>query len=131
MFYLRSNIFCRCFSLCAGGIIYSCVGIAGVQNIMGLIFSMSIFLGMLNCMAVQPVYGAERPVFYRERAARMYSPGPYALASALAELPYLAAQAIIMVRSNPSVLAYYFITTDKLKKSVLKSIDANPLVCVT
>ncbi len=32
-------------------------------------------------MTVQPVVGAEREVFYRERAAAMYATGPFALVS--------------------------------------------------
>jgi len=63
----------------------------------GLIYSMSTFLGMFNSVTVQPVVAAERVVFYRETAASMYSPAPYALATGVAELPYLAAQALIMV----------------------------------
>ena len=42
--------------------------------------------GMFNCMTVQPLASAERIVFYRERAASMYSPGPYSLAISLAEV---------------------------------------------
>ena len=35
-------------------------------------------------MTAQPMVIAERVVYYRERAALMYSPLPYALASAVA-----------------------------------------------
>ncbi|GAB4819215.1 hypothetical protein N2152v2_006261 [Parachlorella kessleri] len=73
------------------------VGISTVQNIMGLIYSMAIFLGMFNAMTVQPVVAAERVVFYRETAASMYSPAPYAMATGVAELPYLAAQTLLLV----------------------------------
>jgi len=52
---------------------------------------------MFNAMTVQPLVGAERVVFYRERAAMLYSPGPYSLALGLAEVPYLIAQALVMV----------------------------------
>jgi hypothetical protein len=34
---------------------------------------------MFNCMTVQPVMGAERTVFYRERSSAYYAPGPYAV----------------------------------------------------
>jgi ABC-type multidrug transport system ATPase subunit/ABC-type multidrug transport system permease subunit len=68
-----------------------------VQNIMGLIFSMSIFNGMFNAMTVLPLISAERVVFYRESAASMYAPRALALAQGVAELPYLAVQAIVMV----------------------------------
>lgn len=36
-------------------------------------------------------------MFWRETAASMYSPLPYALATTLAEVPYLLIQAVIMV----------------------------------
>ena len=72
-------------------------GVSVVQNIMGLIFSMAIFNGMFNCMAIMPIIGAERTVFYREKAASMYAPRALALAQGIAELPYLAVQAITMV----------------------------------
>lgn len=38
------------------------------------------FLGASNANAVQPIVGIERTVFYRERAAGMYSAIPYAFA---------------------------------------------------
>ena len=53
--------------------------VATVQNVMGLVFVLTTFLGMFNCMTVQPVIGAERTVFYRERSSSYYSPGPYAV----------------------------------------------------
>jgi hypothetical protein len=39
-----------------------------------------IFVGINNCQTVQPIVAIERTVFYRERAAGMYAPLPYALA---------------------------------------------------
>jgi len=39
-----------------------------------------IFVGINNCQTVRPVVAIERTVFYREKAAGMYSPLPYALA---------------------------------------------------
>lgn len=39
-----------------------------------------IFVGINNCQTVQPIVAVERTVFYRERAAGMYAPLPYALA---------------------------------------------------
>lgn len=41
------------------------------------------FLGTLNIMGVQPVVETERIVLYRERAAGMYSPLPYAFGQVL------------------------------------------------
>ncbi|URD80078.1 Pleiotropic drug resistance protein [Musa troglodytarum] len=40
------------------------------------------FVGVNNCATVQPLVAIERTVFYRERAAGMYSALPYALAQA-------------------------------------------------
>lgn len=39
-----------------------------------------IFIGIENAATVQPVVAVERTVFYRERAAGMYSALPYAFA---------------------------------------------------
>lgn len=39
-----------------------------------------LFVGFENSVTVQPVVAVERTVFYRERAAGMYSAIPYALA---------------------------------------------------
>lgn len=52
---------------------------------------------MFNAITVQPLVAAERVVFYRERAAMLYAPGPYSLALGLAEIPYLLIQSIVMV----------------------------------
>lgn len=38
-----------------------------------------LFLGVQNATTVQPVVAIERTVFYRERAAGMYSALPYAV----------------------------------------------------
>jgi len=37
-----------------------------------------LFLGAMNASSVQPVVAIERTIFYRERAAGMYSALPYA-----------------------------------------------------
>lgn len=47
---------------------------------MGALFASVVFLGAINQNAVQPIVSVERTVFYRERAAGMYSSLPYALA---------------------------------------------------
>ena len=47
---------------------------------MGSMYAAVTFLGMQSASSVQPVVGVERPVFYRERAAGMYSAIPYAIA---------------------------------------------------
>lgn len=50
------------------------------MSAMGSMYAAVIFLGIQNASAVQPVVDIERTVFYRERAAGMYSALPYAFA---------------------------------------------------
>ena len=47
---------------------------------MGVMYVANLFLGNTNTTAVQSVVAIERTVFFRERAAGMYSALPYALA---------------------------------------------------
>lgn len=49
-------------------------------TVMGALYSACLFLGVNNSSSVQPVVSIERTVFYREKAAGMYSPFPYAAA---------------------------------------------------
>ncbi|XP_043694952.1 pleiotropic drug resistance protein 1-like isoform X2 [Telopea speciosissima] len=66
-----------------------------IMNAMGSIYAAVIFLGIQNASAVQPVVDVERTVFYRERAAGMYSAMPYAFAQVFIELPYVFIQTIV------------------------------------
>ena len=50
------------------------------MNVLGAIYSAVLFLGATNASAAQTVVSIERMVFYRERAAGMYSELPYAFA---------------------------------------------------
>lgn len=63
-------------------------------NAMGSMYTAVIFLGITNATGVQPVVSVERTVFYRERAAGMYSALPYAVGQVLIELPYCFVQAV-------------------------------------
>lgn len=45
---------------------------------MGSMYAAVIYIGVQNSGSVQPVVVVERTVFYRERAAGMYSAFPYA-----------------------------------------------------
>jgi len=47
---------------------------------MGSMYAAVLFLGVQNASSVQPVVAVERTVFYREKAAGMYSALPYAFA---------------------------------------------------
>ncbi len=51
-----------------------------IFNVMGALYATVIFLGITNASTVQPIVAVERSVFYRERAAGMYAPMPYAIA---------------------------------------------------
>ncbi|KAK2651460.1 hypothetical protein Ddye_011316 [Dipteronia dyeriana] len=62
-------------------------------NAMGSMYGAVLFLGIQNAGSVQPVIAIERTVFYRERAAGMYSALPYAIAQVLIGIPYIFAQA--------------------------------------
>ena len=50
-----------------------------ILNIQGALYFCTFFMGIVNSLIVQPVAAAERTVFYRERAARMYSVIAYSL----------------------------------------------------
>lgn len=69
--------------------------VSGVLNIMGVLFSSTLFVGISNCLSIQHLVAAQRTVFYRERAAGMYSVLPFALAQLLVEIPYLVVQALV------------------------------------
>ncbi|KAI3716294.1 hypothetical protein L6452_23531 [Arctium lappa] len=66
-----------------------------LMNAMGSMYAAALFLGIQNSATVQPVIDVERTVFYRERAAGMYSALPYAMAQVLVEIPYIFAQTMI------------------------------------
>ncbi|KAL8537692.1 hypothetical protein ACS0TY_012730 [Phlomoides rotata] len=61
-------------------------------TIIGAMYASVLFVGINNCSTVQPVVAIERTVFYRERAAGMYSALPYALAQVIVEIPYVLIQ---------------------------------------
>ncbi|XAR53482.1 Xenobiotic-transporting ATPase [Bertholletia excelsa] len=64
-------------------------------NLLGAIYASVFFLGATNTCTVQPVVAIERTVFYRERAAGMYSPLPYAFAQVAVETIYVAIQTLL------------------------------------
>lgn len=47
-------------------------------NLMGSMYAAVVFIGVNNSSSVQPVVGVERTVYYRVKAAAMYSALPYA-----------------------------------------------------
>ncbi|PHT65158.1 Pleiotropic drug resistance protein 1 [Capsicum annuum] len=66
-----------------------------VLNIVGAIYAAVLFLGGTNTSAVQSVVTVERTVFYREKAAGMFSALPYAFAQVVIETIYVAIQTFI------------------------------------
>lgn len=48
------------------------------MNLLGAMYATVFFVGSMNASSVQPVVAIERTIFYRERAAGMYSALPYA-----------------------------------------------------
>jgi ABC-type multidrug transport system permease subunit len=64
-------------------------------NAMGSMYAAVLFIGVMNCTSVQPVVAVERTVFYRERAAGMYSAFPYAFGQVVIEIPYTLVQATV------------------------------------
>ncbi|KAH6836491.1 pleiotropic drug resistance 12 [Perilla frutescens var. hirtella] len=66
-----------------------------IFNAMGSMFASANFLGFQYGSTVQPVVAIERTVFYRERAAGMYSALPYAFSQFLIEIPYVFVQSLV------------------------------------
>ncbi|CAI0416830.1 unnamed protein product [Linum tenue] len=66
-----------------------------ILNSMGSMYAAILFMGFQNNTSVQPVVSIERTVFYRERAAGMYSALPYAFGQVVIEIPYNLIQTLI------------------------------------
>lgn len=64
-------------------------------NAMGSMYAAVTFIGVQNAASVQPVVSVERTVFYRERAAGMYSAFPYAFGQVVIEIPYILVQTVV------------------------------------
>lgn len=76
--------------------------------VMGSLYAACLFLGVNNASSVQPVVSTERTVYYRERAAKMYSSFPYAAAQGLVEIPYIAVQTLIF-----GLITYFMINYER------------------
>lgn len=59
---------------------------------------------MFNLVSAMPVVGFERSVFYRERAASMYSSAAFSAALALVEVPFVLLQSVLF-----TCIAYFMI----------------------
>lgn len=74
--------------------------------IIGSMYAAVLFVGFQNCVSVQPVVAVERTVFYRERAAGMYSAIPYALAQVVVEIPYVFVESAIYTLIVYSMMSF-------------------------
>ncbi|XP_073156192.1 ABC transporter G family member 34-like isoform X3 [Henckelia pumila] len=77
-----------------------------LQNLLGAFYSAILFLAATNSNSVQSVVSVERTVFYRERAAGMYSAFPYAFSQVAIEMIYVAVQTIIYVLLLYSMIGF-------------------------
>jgi ABC-type multidrug transport system ATPase subunit len=73
---------------------------------MAALYGSCIFLCFTNCGAVQPVVSIERTVFYREKAAGMYSALPYALSQVLVEIPYVFVQVLMYATTIYAMIGF-------------------------
>ncbi|XP_058203394.1 ABC transporter G family member 39-like isoform X1 [Rhododendron vialii] len=64
-------------------------------NLMGAMYAALLFLGATNASSVQAIVNIERTVFYRERAAGMYSALPYAFSQVAIEVVYVTIQTLV------------------------------------
>ncbi|CAI5480132.1 unnamed protein product [Closterium sp. Yama58-4] len=91
--------FCAIMALLVGGVFFGLGKQRGTQqqllNVMGAMYTASLFMGWNNAASVQPIVAIERTVFYRERAAGLYGAVPYALAQGAIEIPYVLVQTVI------------------------------------
>ncbi|KAF8393294.1 hypothetical protein HHK36_021535 [Tetracentron sinense] len=92
-------LFTTCIALMFGTIFWDLGSKREVQqdliNAMGSMYAAVVFLGVQNASSVQPVVAIERTVFYREKAAGMYSALPYAFGQVMIEIPYIFVQALV------------------------------------
>ncbi|GLJ08411.1 hypothetical protein SUGI_0088210 [Cryptomeria japonica] len=79
--------------------------------IIGGSYGAVMFLGVSNSLTVQPVVAIERTVFYRERAAGMYSAMPYALAQVAIEIPYILSQTVLYALIVYSMIGFQWVAS--------------------
>ncbi|OQU83826.1 hypothetical protein SORBI_3005G183900 [Sorghum bicolor] len=62
---------------------------------LGSMYAAVLLIGVQNGLSVQPIVEVERTVFYREKAAGMYSALPYAFAQVVIEIPHIFLQTVV------------------------------------
>ncbi|KAI8569219.1 hypothetical protein RHMOL_Rhmol02G0261800 [Rhododendron molle] len=75
-------------------------------NLMGATYAAVLFLGATNASSVQAIVNIERTVFYRERAAGMYSALPYAFSQVAIEVVYVTIQTLVYFLILYSMIGY-------------------------
>ncbi|KAL8125646.1 hypothetical protein AgCh_013056 [Apium graveolens] len=80
-------------------------------NLLGAMYAAVLFLGATNASSVQAVVAIERTVFYRERAAGMYSAFPYAFAQVAIETIYVGIQTGIYTLILYSMIGFEWTAT--------------------
>ncbi|KAL2898725.1 ABC transporter G family member 31 [Bienertia sinuspersici] len=93
--------------------------IINLITVMGALHSACLFLGVSNSSSVQPIISIERTVFYREKAAGMYSPLAYAAAQALVEVPYIALQTLMY-----GIITYFMIGFERTLSKEICSLSS-------
>ncbi|OVA05946.1 ABC transporter-like [Macleaya cordata] len=79
-------------------------------NLLGAMYAAVLFLGATNASSVQSVVSIERTVFYRERAAGMYSSLAYAFAQVAIEIIYVAIQTLVYTLLIYSMIGFHWQT---------------------
>ncbi|XP_009628925.1 pleiotropic drug resistance protein 2-like [Nicotiana tomentosiformis] len=79
-------------------------------NLVGAMYAAVMFLGGTNTSAVQSIVAVERTVFYREKAAGMYSALPYAFAQVAIETIYIAIQTLIYSLILYAMIGFHWTT---------------------
>ncbi|KAI3697943.1 hypothetical protein L6452_31049 [Arctium lappa] len=82
--------------------------------IFGGLYGALLFAGINNGNTVVPIVAFERTVFYRERAAGMYSAIPYAMAQAIVEIPYVFFQTTYYTLIVYSMVSFQWTTSKYL-----------------
>ncbi|WVZ66097.1 hypothetical protein U9M48_015371 [Paspalum notatum var. saurae] len=77
-----------------------------LNNLLGATYACIFFLGAANLLSSLPNFSIERTVFYREKAAGMFSPLSYAFALTLVELVYNIAQGILYTVPIYAMIGY-------------------------
>ncbi|KAJ0964794.1 hypothetical protein J5N97_025932 [Dioscorea zingiberensis] len=82
-----------------------------LRIVIGSMYAAVLFVGINNCSTVQPIVSIERTVFYRERAAGMYSALPYAIAQVVVEIPYVFIQGMYYTAIVYSMMSFQWTAT--------------------